>query len=48
MYTPMVRTNYHMTEQQAAALRRMAKSTGLPMAELVRRAVEAFVNFRPD
>lgn len=40
----MKRVNYHLTEQQIKALRKYAKKTGLKVAELIRRAVDMFLN----
>jgi hypothetical protein len=37
----MVRTQIQLTEEQAKALKRMASSRHLPMAELVRQGVDA-------
>lgn len=37
----MIRTNVHLTEKQLAMLRRLSKSSGVPVAELIRRAIEA-------
>lgn len=37
----MVRTQIQLTEAQALALRRAARSQGVSMAEIVRRCVEA-------
>ena len=39
----MKRTNLHLTDTQLAGLHKMAKRTGLSVAELVRRAVDAFL-----
>ena len=39
----MKRTNIHLTEQQRAKLLKLAHKTGLTVAELVRRAVDAFL-----
>lgn len=40
----MTRTNLHLTDAQLAALRKLAKRTGLSVAELVRRAIDAFLS----
>jgi predicted DNA-binding protein len=37
----MKRTNIHLTEAQLARLSELSQRTGLPVAELVRRAVDA-------
>ncbi len=37
----MVRTQVQLTEEQAAAVRRMAADEGVSMAEVIRQAVEA-------
>ena len=39
----MKRTNIHLTDQQRAKLAKLARKTGLTVAELVRRAVDAFL-----
>lgn len=43
----MTRTNVHLTAAQRAALKRLAAKTGLPVAELIRRAVDAYLR-RPQ
>jgi hypothetical protein len=37
----MIRVNFHLTEKQLARLRAESRRTGLPLAELIRRAVDA-------
>lgn len=39
----MQRVNYHLTEKQIAALRNLSAKTGLTVAELIRRAVDAYL-----
>jgi hypothetical protein len=39
----MVRTNYHLTEKQRKLLRLIADKTGLSVAEIIRRAVDAYI-----
>jgi len=39
----MIRTNIHLTEGQLKNLRKLAKQTGLSVAELVRRAIDEFL-----
>lgn len=39
----MQRTNIYLTDPQMAALKRLAKTTGLRVAELIRRAIDAFL-----
>jgi hypothetical protein len=39
----MHRTNIYLTDPQRAVLRRLAKTTGLTVAELIRRAIDAFL-----
>ena len=41
----MKRTNIHLTEEQRAALRRYAKKVGITPAELVRRAIDFYVEY---
>jgi hypothetical protein len=42
----MVHVNYHLTDSQLAALRARSKATGLSVAELIRRAVDAYLKRR--
>jgi len=37
----MKRVNYHLTEQQIIWLQEQSKKTGLSIAELIRRAIDA-------
>jgi hypothetical protein len=39
----MKRINTHLTEQQIAELREIGRNTGLKVAELIRRAVDNFL-----
>ena len=39
----MQRVNFHLTERQLTALRDLAKRTGITVAELIRRAVDALL-----
>lgn len=39
----MQRVNYHLSEVQHAQLRKKAKELGLSVAELIRRAVDAWL-----
>lgn len=39
----MVRLNHYLSEPQVHALQSLVKETGLSMAELVRRAVDAYL-----
>lgn len=39
----MKRTNVHLTEPQLKALEKVSKSTGLSVAEIIRRAVDAYL-----
>ena len=39
----MHRTNLFLTEQQIAALKAMAKKTGLSYSELIRRAIDEYL-----
>lgn len=39
----MVRVNFFLSEQQVAALKALAKRTGLTVSELIRRAVDAYL-----
>lgn len=39
----MKRTNVHLSEPQKKALERLSRKTGLTVAELIRRAVDAYL-----
>jgi predicted DNA-binding protein len=39
----MIRANYHLTEQQVERLKARSRETGLSVAELIRRAVDAYL-----
>lgn len=39
----MKRVNYHLTEKQLEDLRKASEKSGLSVAELIRRAVDAFL-----
>ncbi len=39
----MIRSNVHLTPHQFAALRQLAQSTGLTLAEIIRRAVDEYL-----
>lgn len=39
----MIRTNVHLTERQLKALRVISERTGLSVAEIIRRAVDAML-----
>lgn len=39
----MKRVNYHLTEKQIEALTKYSESTGLSVAELIRRAIDAWL-----
>lgn len=43
----MVRTQVQLTDKQAAALRRRSKRENVSVAELVRRAIDAFTRAEP-
>jgi len=40
---PMKRTNYYYPEPLLKALKTMSKKTGLPVAELIRRAITEYL-----
>jgi len=42
----MRRTNIYLTDTQQAALKRLSNTTGLRMAELIRRAIDAYLKRR--
>jgi predicted DNA-binding protein len=42
----MKRVNYHLTETQIEKLKALSKKTGLTVAELIRRAIDAFFGKR--
>jgi predicted DNA-binding protein len=38
-----LRTNIYLTEKQKASLEKLSERTGAPVAELVRRAIDAYL-----
>jgi predicted DNA-binding protein len=38
----MKRINYHLTEQQLEKLKKLSKLLGLPVAEIIRRAIDKY------
>jgi len=44
----MVRYQVHLTEAQLAELRRIQKETGVPVAEQIRRAIDAHLTKKGD
>jgi predicted DNA-binding protein len=40
----MIRTNIHLTTEQTERLKTLAQQTGLKPAELVRRAIDTFLD----
>ena len=42
-YMPMRRTALFLKEQQRAKLQKLSEKTGAPVAELVRRAIDAYL-----
>jgi len=43
---PMRRTALFLKEQQLEKLQKLSKKTGAPVAELVRRAIDAYLHSR--
>jgi len=43
MKGPMIRVNYHLTKGQVTSLKMLSRTTGLTVAELIRRAVDQYV-----
>lgn len=39
----MTRVNYHLTDQQILLLKELSRVTGLKIAELIRRAIDAYL-----
>jgi predicted DNA-binding protein len=39
----MIRKNVHFTDKQIAELEKLSKATGLPTAELIRRAIDEYL-----
>ena len=39
----MIRVNTHLTKRQQEKLRQLASKTGLTVAEIIRRAIDAYV-----
>jgi predicted DNA-binding protein len=44
----MKRVTYHLTEQQIAKLKRLSEKTGLKVADLIRRAVDEYLEKKED
>jgi hypothetical protein len=44
----MRKVNYHLTDRQIAALREAADESGLSVAELIRRAIDAYMGGLPS
>ncbi len=44
----MKRVNYHLTEQQIAELQDLHEKTGLAVAEMIRRAVDAYIELEKE
>lgn len=42
----MKRTNFYFPEQMLAELKRAKDETGLPVSEIIRRAIEAYLRSR--
>lgn len=40
----MKRVNYHLTDQQIKRLKQYSKETGLSVAELIRRAIDEYLD----
>lgn len=40
----LVRTTYHLTKMELADLRALSKKTGMSVAEIIRRAVDAYLD----
>jgi predicted DNA-binding protein len=46
LYVPMRRTALFLKEQQLAKLQKLSEKTGAPVAELIRRAIDAYLLLR--
>jgi hypothetical protein len=46
LYPPMRRTALFLKEQQLEKLQKLSEKTGAPVAELVRRAIDAYLLLR--
>ncbi len=44
----MKRVNYHLTEQEITALQALSKKTGLHVAELIRRAIDYWLEQKEE
>jgi hypothetical protein len=44
MIEPMIRTNVHFPAALLARLRKISKQSGVPVAEIIRRAVMAYLS----
>lgn len=40
----MIRANIHLTQKQLDALRELSGASGLPVAEIARRAIDAYID----
>ena len=43
---PKLRTNIYLTEKEKALLEKLSNKTGAPVAELIRRALDAYLASR--
>jgi predicted DNA-binding protein len=43
---PKLRTNIYLTEKEKASLEKLSAKTGAPIAELIRRAIDAYLASR--
>jgi len=43
---PKIRTNIYLTDKQKALLDKLSEKTGAPVAELIRRAIDAYLVLR--
>jgi len=44
----MLKASFYLTRNEMAALKRMKRKTGLPVAELIRRALDEFISQHQD
>jgi hypothetical protein len=43
----MIRVDFHLKERQVVALKELSKKTEVKVAELIRRAIDAFLEAQP-
>ena len=44
----MIRVNYHLTVKQIGELKKLSKASGLSVAEIIRRAIDTYLEVKSD